>query len=220
MRFSDWKFLFSKIKWSQKQLVNGMLIEYDGDTIDKSSIVYLVSPDGAKSPLPDGQYKTKEGVLFELTDGKVSSVEDNNFSQPAPIKQAQSGVEEENTNTNPMSTNQEIPLTEVKATEETVSEIPVKEDSTLFIEAFSKALAPINEALQKILSTIGTTTAMAEETKTELSKVKETVTKLAEDPAPEKKEVKIVSNPFASETPSDISETATYKIMKAASVKK
>ena len=44
------KHLFSLVKWSQEQLANNMLIEYDGEQIEHSSVIYLVSPDGEKSP--------------------------------------------------------------------------------------------------------------------------------------------------------------------------
>lgn len=240
------KAIFAKIKWSQEQLINGTLIEYDGEEIDKSSIIYQVSPDGAKSLLPDGQYKTKSGCLFVLTDGKVSSVEDNNtaYTQPVnnePVKQAQSAATPEELNTQNTEMNIPIkkpatkvaaPVTPVKADEveqmATDTAAPADapesddsaEDATSVQEIVEQALAPITAALQQILATLGSTTTMASETKAELSKVKETVTKLADEPAPEKKEIKTITNPFNKSFPDDLSETATYKVMKAGAVKK
>jgi hypothetical protein len=230
MTFSDFtkraKALFSQIKWSQEQLVNGMLIEYDGDSIGKDSVIYLVSPDGEKSPLPDGQYKTKSGCLFVLTDGKVSSVEDTNTntSQPAskePIKQAQSAVTPDTEAQSTTNMNSNTQTAEVKAdaaTEDLASDVATPapdatQPDTSIQDALTAALAPINAALQQILSVIGGTTEMAKETKAELSKVKETVTKLAEEPAPERKAEKVITNPFASNVPKDIKESRTYQIL-------
>ena len=230
--------IFNKVKWSQEKLVNGMLIEYDGDAIDKSSVIYQVAPDGAKSLLPDGQYKTKDNVLFVLTDGKVSSVEDTNITSDLPtndqpIKQAQSSE------TIKDQSNMNLPIKKplkaapakvapVKAeemasdvaapaddsTDETDETDDASEDATSVQEILEQALAPITAALQQIIATIGGTTEMAKETKTELSKVKETVTKLAEESAPEKKETKEVKNHFSRKPFVEPSESRSFQILK------
>lgn len=248
MNFADFskraKAIFAKIKWSQEQLVNGMLIEYDSDQIGKSSIIYQVSPDGEKSLLPDGQYKTKDGCLFVLTDGKVSSVEDvsNTPAKPVskdPVKQAQSSQnskEDEDKSDTEMNIPLKKPAAKVApvkadAAEEMASDVATPEtdttgaaddteDQASLQEVLTEALAPITAAINQILSALGSTTEMAKETKTELSKVKETVTKLADEPAPEKKETKVINNPFNKQFPEDVAETQTYKVLKAGSVKK
>jgi len=277
------KHLFSLVKWSQEQLANNMLIEYDGEQIEHSSVIYLVSPDGEKSPLPDGQYATKSGTIFTITDGSVSSVDQKGQVKPEskePIKQAQSkenpeygdveyadpgyqqdkqkrypidteehiraawnyinkgdngskysadqlqkikdkiitawkdkidkeGPPSAESKSNPMSDNKEI-----KADEQAPVEDPKEEsqETASIGEQITAALAPVLEAINQLKESLQGTEDMAKSTKSELSKIQETVEKLAAQPADIPKETKEIKNPFSSTT-SDLKESRAYKIL-------
>jgi hypothetical protein len=279
------KHLFSLVKWSQEQLVNGMLIEYDGDVIDQASVIYLVSPDGEKSPLADGQYVTKSGTIFTITDGSVSSVDQKGQTpqeSAGPTLQAQSkdnppygdveyadpGYQEDKVKRYPIDTAEHIraawnyinkeensskyssedlqkikdkiisawkdkiekdgppsaeskpnPMSDKKDELKAEPATPVVEDpkeeaqETASIgQQITAAIAPVLEAINQLKESLAGTQDMAKSTKEDLSKVQETVEKLAAQPADIPKETKEIKNPFSS-TKSDVKESRTYQIL-------
>lgn len=92
------KALLSSLKMSQQPLENGSLIQYDGDTITTGEVVYLTTGEGNWSVLPDGEYKTKKGDDFTITNGTVSAVTVAPAAEAAddkkPVKQAQAKAED------------------------------------------------------------------------------------------------------------------------------
>lgn len=69
------KALLSSVKLSQESLTNGSLIKYDGDEIKKGTTVYLMDSNDDWSVLADGEYATKGGDKFTITDGIVTAVD-------------------------------------------------------------------------------------------------------------------------------------------------
>jgi hypothetical protein len=88
-----------KLDFAQQPLVNGSLIQYAGDEIEKDEVVYITTGEGNWSVLPDGEYKTRKGDTFTITNGTVSDVkvepdpvEDDDKKKP--VKQAQAKAED------------------------------------------------------------------------------------------------------------------------------
>jgi hypothetical protein len=89
------KAILSSVKLSQEQLTNGSLIKYDGDQIKKGTTVYLMDSNDDWSVLADGEYATKGGDKFTITDGLVTAADlkaatTDEDTDKKPKKQAQS----------------------------------------------------------------------------------------------------------------------------------
>src|SRR5579863_781930 len=90
------KALLSTIKLSQEPLTNGSLIKYEGDAIKKGTTVYLMDSNDDWSVLADGEYATKAGGKFTITDGIVTAADEADIEtdndkadEKKPKKQAQ-----------------------------------------------------------------------------------------------------------------------------------
>lgn len=77
------KAIISSVKLTQEPLVDGTLIQYDTDSIELNEPVYLCDGASDWSLLPDGKYKTKNGVEFVITDGVVAGVDSSASITPA-----------------------------------------------------------------------------------------------------------------------------------------
>lgn len=165
-------------------LENGDSIEFDGENILSGKSVFLKSASGDYSVLPDGSYKTKtSNITFIIKDSLVETVNTKSTTDaPAteatePVLQAQSKVEE-------------VIETEVKAADATVTV-----DIQTVIDA---SLAPVYQMIYDIQTAIDNLAMLyvsqdsfnkvaevLELSNTKLSKVSETVDKIAKMPATE-----------------------------------
>jgi hypothetical protein len=80
------KALLSSVKLTQEPLLDNSLIQYDTDQITEGEVVYLCDGSNDWSVLPDGQYETKSGIKFVVTDGLVTSVDTSGYKAPEAQK--------------------------------------------------------------------------------------------------------------------------------------
>ncbi len=210
------KFLLSSVKLSQQPLEDGSLIQFDGDSPEKGSEVYLLDSAGNTSLLPDGSYKAKSGLAFTIKDGKADSVDTTNLPAPAkeedkPKAQAQSAEVTEPTEVKQA----EDSASGTTATESTTQ--PEEVASTAFtLEAIGliidKKLLPVWDAIAAMQSSMGNYPAYfkaQQETVKVVEEISTLVTKLSELPAgtPIEQEV----NPFK-KAPKDIKDSRAFRI--------
>lgn len=169
------RLLLSGVKLNKLQLSNKSVIQFDGDTLEKGSSVYLEDASGETLLAGDGSYKLFNGGEFVIKEGLVESV--SNVPAPvvptSPVPQAQSAATEE---------------VKVKAADEAAPT-----DIKSLLDSLATALAPIQASLNEVLNVlpglcmmsdqVKATEKMAKETQTALAKTIQIVEKIAEEPA-------------------------------------
>jgi hypothetical protein len=89
------KALLTSVKLSQEQLKDGTIIQYDGDELAKNEVIYVQDGNKDFSVAADGEYETKNGAKFTITDGVCTAVDDSAVAddededEKKPKKQAQ-----------------------------------------------------------------------------------------------------------------------------------
>jgi hypothetical protein len=177
------KVLLGSVKLSQEQLADGnsqfagSLIQYDGPSIAQGDVIYLVDPAGNYSILPDGQYQTKKGVTFVITDGSVSTstdAADKAEAKQEPVAQAQAEQE--------VPVEMDAPATE--ATEAPAAETTIEVTPTVDInDLICQAMAPLVEKIAALETLIQAQVLMSNNTQVALSKVADQVAIIADSPA-------------------------------------
>lgn len=168
----------SSLKLGTDILDNGDSIEFDGENIVSGNQVFLKSASGDYSILPDGSYLTKSNITFTVKDALVESVNTSTETTPPktestePVLQAQSKVEE-------------VEVTEVKADAAEITPTVTVDIQDLIDSSIQEALAPLYDLVNQLTSALMMCTKKSEEAETLLSKVNETVNKIAKMPAAE-----------------------------------
>lgn len=208
------KALLGAVKLTQTQLSDKSLIQFDGDEIEKSSVVYLIDAAGNLSVLPDGIYQTQDGLKFTVQFGTVTNVDDSKAApakEDTPVLQAQSKAK--------APAAEPAPKAETPAdTDDSEDDSEDDEDENPDADADAKqtqalidaALAPIVAQIQAIQEAISQSTEMTKKTQTALSAISDAVAVISKEPAakPIEKEV----NPFK-KVSEDEKETRLYKIL-------
>lgn len=57
------------------------LLSFDGDELEVGMSVFIVDEEDNETPAPDGEYKTDEGTVYTIKDGKVEAIEEQDGVQ-------------------------------------------------------------------------------------------------------------------------------------------
>lgn len=203
----------TSLKLARFTLSNGDTIETDSENITSGNQVFLKSASGDYSLLPDGSYLTKENLSFTIKEGLVETVSTTEQAKEVstePIEQAQSKVEEPET----------ITETEVKAADAAVT-VDVSDviaaqlspvwDAIYAIQTAIDNLAILYVSQDAFSKTSIELTKTLELSNTKLSKVSETVEKIAKMPATEPATGAV--HAFAAPVPKEIKDSKAWKIV-------
>lgn len=82
-----------KTKMSKAELVEGIVIEYEGDSIAVGGDVDVILEDGERADAPDGEHETVDGIVFVTEDSVVTEIKEVEVSEEAQ-EDAEEAVEE------------------------------------------------------------------------------------------------------------------------------
>lgn len=195
----------SSLKLGTDILENGDSIEFDGENILSGNQVFLKSASGDYSVLPDGSYKTKtSNIIFIIKDSLVETVNSKSAEAPKtestePVLQAQAKIEEVRTAMSELK-NEILKVTEPSEEFKTALEVKAA-DATVTVDiqtVIDASLAPVYQMIYDIQTAIDNLAMLyvsqdsfnkvaeiLELSNTKLSKVSETVNKIAKMPATE-----------------------------------
>ena len=138
--------LMSKLE-KIKQVLRSLLVEFgtvatdkgtlvfDGDELEAGMAVHGIDEEGNEVQLEDGDYRTEDGKIIVVADGKVAEIKDNE-AEVAPEN-------EEPANEEPQANEDENPSNEEPANEEPANEEPSNDEKDALIEELKAKVAEL-----------------------------------------------------------------------------
>jgi hypothetical protein len=207
------RLLLSGVKLSKLQLSNTSIIQFDGDTLEKGTAVYMEDASGEALLAADGSYPLYNGGSFVIKGGVVESV--TGLVAPlvpaGPVPQAQAAASGSAVSGSVATTTLDDGTGATQGT-----------DIASLLSALATALQPIQDSLNQVLQVlpslqswstqIQSTEKLAKETQLSLAQTIKVVEKIAEEPAVPVK-MSIEKPATKKEVSTDIKQSRAYQIL-------
>lgn len=169
-------------EFAKTELVDGTVVEWDSEELKVGDNIYVVDEEGERSPAPNGNHETVEGLVVSVEDGIVEELDQMESEEEEEVE-AENDDEEVEMDSDSVELDMDIELDDsIEETKENKEEFD--EDSNPDEE--TKDLEAELDSLKKMVT----------ELSEQLKLSNERLEKISKEPAVEKDDKKTVSNNF------------------------